>query len=751
MTRTGSGAAASRHLQALLDSGAVGGLADGQLLERFLAKGDGAAFEALVLRHGPMVWGVCRRALGDHHDAQDAFQATFLVLARRAASVVPRELVGHWLHGVAVRTALKAKGMRARRLTKERTVTEMPEPASAPRPTDDRLALLDQELGRLPQKYRVPIVACDLEGATQEEAARRLGCPVGTLSGRLWRGRAMLARRMTRRGLALTGGSLAMLLAGEVSAAVPQALVATSVNGAVGFAAGRAVAPAIVSADVVRLAEGVIKAMLVAHWKNAALVLTALGLIGSGMVLMASPPPPGKSNAEGEPKVVEKGAVARSNRPAEQGGPILRGRVVDEAGRPLAGVWVVLYSGFDTRIPGQNMLTGADGRYQFGPLTTGNRLLTEEAGRWDLGVGVRVEHATHASDDSRSWWELRVPDVDGREYVKDFRMVPGGSIEGRLIDVDTGKPLPGVSLLVEGFLSQQGKFGRHAMTAEDGRFVLGGFFPGLYNVRVELTGLFPGEYSDEADLARLGPGRLGTVTIEVERKTRLDFPMKAPTEAWVAKVLEAHGGEKALSALSAFTETIRTTSGGGKATTVKHFIQFPDKYRSETRYPGEGDTMIDILTPQGMTYWSKSADGKAVRVSRLSLVERPYEYWLDMLRFFGPRSLLRLKDAGHRVTTLGESILNGRPVVGLRAQKSDARIHVDVRTIFDKETGRLLRVRDDPHGSVTAFRDEQNLGAIPVARRWTSRHHNQPKETTESEVVEIEAVDNFDPALFEKP
>jgi len=751
MTRTGSGAAASRDLQALLDSGAVGGLADGQLLERFLAKGDGVAFEALVLRHGPMVWGVCRRALGDHHDAQDAFQATFLVLARRAASVVPRELVGHWLHGVAVRTALKAKGMRARRRAKETTVTEMPEPVSAPRPTDDRLALLDQELGRLPRKYRVPIVVCDLEGATQEEAARRLGCPVGTLSGRLWRGRAMLAKRMTRRGLTLSSGSLAMLLAEEASAAVPQALVATLVNGAVGFAAGRAVAPAIVSADVVRLAEGVIKAMLFAHWKHAALVLTALGVLGSGMVLMASPPPLGKSNVEGEPKAIEKRAVARSARPAEQGGPILRGRVVDEAGRPLAGVWVVLYSGSDTRIPGQNMLTGADGRYRFDPLKTGNRLLTGEAGRWDLGVGVRVEHPTHASDDRRSWWELRVPDVDGREYVKDFTMVPGGSLEGRVVDADTGKPLPGVNLLVEGVLSQQGKFGRHAMTAEDGRFVLAGFFPGPYTIRVELTGLFPGEYADEADLSRPGLLVRGHVTIAAQQRTRVDFPIKAATEAWVAKVLEAHGGEKALGALSAFTETIRTTPGGGKATTVKHFIQLPDKYRSETRYSGEDDTMIDILTPQGMTYWSRSPDGKAVRVTRLSLVERPYEYWLDMLRFFGPRSLLRLKDTGHRVTALGESILNGRPVVGLRVQKSDARIHADVRMIFDKETGRLLRLRDDPHGSVTAFRDGQNLGAIPVARWWTSRHHNQPKETTENEVVEIEAVDKFDPALFEKP
>ena len=155
------------------------------------ASKDEAAFEALVRRHGPMVLGVCRRVLRNHHDAEDAFQATFLVLVRKAASIVPREMVANWLYGVAYRTALKARSMIARQRVRERQVTEMPEPEAA-EPDDcwrDLQPLLDQELSRLPDKYRVPIVLCDLEGKTGKEAARQLGWPEGTVASRLARGR----------------------------------------------------------------------------------------------------------------------------------------------------------------------------------------------------------------------------------------------------------------------------------------------------------------------------------------------------------------------------------------------------------------------------------------------------------------------------------------------------------------------------------------------------------------------------------
>src|SRR5262249_34368415 len=152
------------------------GLTDGELLEAHLRRRDEAALAALVRRHGSMVWGVCRRVLHNHHDAEDAFQATFLVLVRKAASIVPRDMVGNWLYGVAHQTALKARTTTAKRRRRERTLTGMPEPAMAEQPVwRDLQPLLDEELSRLPDKYRAVIVLCDLEGKTRKEAARQLG------------------------------------------------------------------------------------------------------------------------------------------------------------------------------------------------------------------------------------------------------------------------------------------------------------------------------------------------------------------------------------------------------------------------------------------------------------------------------------------------------------------------------------------------------------------------------------------------
>src|SRR5437870_3754499 len=153
-----------RHLRRAVLRQDAAGRTDGQLLASFIDQKDEAAFEALVRRHGPMVLGVCRRVVRDHHDAEDAFQATFLVLARKASSVRPRERVANWLHGVALRTALKAKALRAKRRGREKQVTEMPEPETARQdPWRDLRPLLDQELNGLPENYRLPILLCDLE------------------------------------------------------------------------------------------------------------------------------------------------------------------------------------------------------------------------------------------------------------------------------------------------------------------------------------------------------------------------------------------------------------------------------------------------------------------------------------------------------------------------------------------------------------------------------------------------------------
>jgi RNA polymerase sigma factor (sigma-70 family) len=262
-----------------------GGLTDGQLLECFLARRDESAFEALVRRHGPMVLAVCRRVLGNAHDAEDAFQATFLVLVRKAASIVPRAMVGNWLYGVAYRTAQKAKAMNARRRWKEGQVQPMAR--SEMRSDDvwlDLQPLLDRELERLPPKYRSLVVLCDLEGKTRKEAARHLGLAEGTVSSRLARGRVILARGLRRHGLTLPAGLLATLLSQKaVLAGVPAPLVAHTVKAATTVAGGQAAAAGLVSAKVVALTEGILKAMLIAKLKIAAVCLLVCGIACLGV------------------------------------------------------------------------------------------------------------------------------------------------------------------------------------------------------------------------------------------------------------------------------------------------------------------------------------------------------------------------------------------------------------------------------------------------------------------------------------
>jgi RNA polymerase sigma factor (sigma-70 family) len=251
-------------------------MTDAQLLGCFIEHRDDAAFAALVRRHGSMVWGGCRRLL-PHHDAEDAFQATFLVLVRKAASVLPRAMVANWLYGVAHQTALKARATTARRRGRERQVTRMPEPAAAEQALwRDLQPLLDQELARLPDKYRVAIVLCDLEGKTRKEGARQLGCPEGTLAARLARARAMLAKRLSRRGVVLSGGALAAVLSQNVvSAGVPPSVVSSTIKAASLFAAGPAAAAGAISAQVAALTEGVLRTMLLTKLK----IATAVALL----------------------------------------------------------------------------------------------------------------------------------------------------------------------------------------------------------------------------------------------------------------------------------------------------------------------------------------------------------------------------------------------------------------------------------------------------------------------------------------
>jgi RNA polymerase sigma factor (sigma-70 family) len=311
---------------------------DGQLLERFIEHLDQAAFADILARHGAMVLGVCRRVLRNPHDAEDAFQATFLVLVRKAAAITSRQLLANWLYGVAYKTALKAKAAAAKQSLREKQVTDMPEPETVERHHDvwaDLQPLLDQELSGLPDKYRIPIVLCELEGKGIKEAARHLGWPQGTLAGRLARARTMLAERLSRRGVAVSSGLLVALLSqNTASAVVPTSVASSTLQAACLLAAGQAAVPGALSAKVAALTDGVLNAMLLTKLKIAAswVLVAALGIT---MGLIAHSAPVQRQGAgDAEERTTER-TVANSADPKAQVEELKARATISDAGAML--------------------------------------------------------------------------------------------------------------------------------------------------------------------------------------------------------------------------------------------------------------------------------------------------------------------------------------------------------------------------------------------------------------------------------
>lgn len=291
------------------------GATDGELLQRYVTCRDESAFEALVRRHGPMVLGVCRRILGNDTDVEDAFQATFLILVNKAAAIRSRGAVGNWLYGVAHNTALKAKAMNRVRRTKETAAAALPKTEAAEVDWQQVQALLDAELSHLPEKYRTPIVLCDLGGTTIKEAGRQLGWPQGTVATRLTRGRALLARRLSQRGLTLSATALAAVLSAcAASASLAPTLLSATVKAARLLAAGQTVASA-ASPSVAVLLEGVLKAMLLKKLKiaGAVVLLTAFTCLGIGAAL-----PSTRSEPADKPKPAPADKTALADKAAEK-------------------------------------------------------------------------------------------------------------------------------------------------------------------------------------------------------------------------------------------------------------------------------------------------------------------------------------------------------------------------------------------------------------------------------------------------
>jgi RNA polymerase sigma factor (sigma-70 family) len=256
------------HLSQIFNRGTFVGLNDQNLLERFVAECDESAFAALVSRHGPMVLGVCRRILREEHDVEDAFQATFLVLVRRARAIRDSSLLGHWIYGVAYRVAVRARANAVRRhikepLDREDAIVEKSTPSSESEQRELR-AVLDEELTRLPELLRAPLVLCYLEGLTHEEAANQLRWPVGTVHSRLNRAREQLRRRLTRRGF--TTDDVA-LMATAAMQPVPSVLFDTTIRMSLGFTARQATATALASATATALSNGVLQTMMMTNLK----------------------------------------------------------------------------------------------------------------------------------------------------------------------------------------------------------------------------------------------------------------------------------------------------------------------------------------------------------------------------------------------------------------------------------------------------------------------------------------------------
>ena len=291
---------ATRYLSVLFESGTAIGLSDHELVKRFAARrGEQdqvaeAAFTALVSKHGPMVFQVCRAVLGNRHEAEDAFQATFLVLASRARSIRSGDSVGSWLYGVALRVASRARSRATRRKHHERRRAEMTEEQihhtnASPLLDGDLARVLHEEIAHLPEKFRAAVVFCYLEGLTHEMAACELGCPVGTIRSRLATARDRLKRRLTRRGIAQAtqaewlASSLARVTEAAPSTTVPCAVAECTIRGAMQVGLGKGALAGTVSTGAVALMEGVLTNMMTTKLTIVAATLIVAGLVTAGV------------------------------------------------------------------------------------------------------------------------------------------------------------------------------------------------------------------------------------------------------------------------------------------------------------------------------------------------------------------------------------------------------------------------------------------------------------------------------------
>ncbi|MGP0068707.1 MAG: sigma-70 family RNA polymerase sigma factor [Isosphaeraceae bacterium] len=443
-----------RQLGTLFEGGSVVGLSDRQLLERYSAgrcdpSGE-AAFAALVGRYGPMVLGVCRQLLGDVQHAEDAFQAVFLILARKAPSIRNPDLLGNWLYGVAIRTARCARHRIARGrgleggIAMEELCAGWCAPADRSAIAREQAEILHDEVGRLPRAFRRPVVLCYFEGLTLDEAARRLRCPAGTLHSRLARAREKLRIRLSRRGVTLPAILLPAVSSPRLATtSIPPLLCDSTTRTAIRFAARHAVAGGALSVSATTLAREVLRTMLLHKLglTSMTLLFLAIAVMGAGGLMR----PIGSEDEPRQPAATQA-AIAPSGdayTPHQVPGRMLVvGRVLDPRGNPVPNASVMVHAAPKT-----------EGRTGTAAPTPIGQAVCDGSGRFRLDA-ARISSSSHhrigasafAPGYGTGWAGL---DVDADQPAADITLRHEKVIEGRLFDIQ-GQPAGGVRVSVEG-------------------------------------------------------------------------------------------------------------------------------------------------------------------------------------------------------------------------------------------------------------------------------------------------------------
>jgi RNA polymerase sigma factor (sigma-70 family) len=438
-----------RHIHKLAGGDRIRQRTDRELLDDFVSRRDEAAFAALIGRHGPMVLRVCRRVLRHEQDAEDAFQASFLVLARNAGSIRKREAIASWLHGVAYRIAMNARRSAARRRAHEARLSVRP-PSTSPS-WDDVQSVLDEEIQHLPQRFREAFVQRVLESRSGPEAAAALGWKEGTVKSRLSRARRLLQGRLERRGIQLTALLAALSVAERGGrAALPVLLARTAVRG--GLSAAARGLPGAIPAHVAALAAGVTRAMFLTRAKMVVLVLLATGLIATGGSMLChhaaldtsggvehASPPLRPSDISAKAASVEVAAGRQKTDAVKVGG-----RVLDPDGRPVPGAKLFILYGWARKLPARVCGTsGADGRFKLTVARQQDYDQELESSWQDVyllaaaqGYGCAVAR-------------LGQPESTADLILNLTKDVP---IRGRVLDLQ-GRPVPGIRVSITNFNS----------------------------------------------------------------------------------------------------------------------------------------------------------------------------------------------------------------------------------------------------------------------------------------------------------